>query len=850
MSSSSSTPQRIYDYDVFLSFRGEDTRRDFVAHLYHALSNNAINTYHDNLLEKGTVLEPELMLAIQGSRMSIVVFSENYAESSWCLKELGKIMECNRNDGQVVLPVFKDVDPTVVRHQTGGFGRALGETASRRPSGGEMRENRLSIWKQDLKEAANISGWTTKVYGTEVVVISQIVEDVLRKLKSRQLNIAEFPIGLDPRVKQVIKFIENQTSNVCLIGIWGMGGSGKTTTAKAIYNQIHLQWKFVDLIFIENIKDICNKGEGGVIHLQEQLKGKRALIVLDDVSTYDQVKGICLNRNYFARGSVLIVTSRDVRILQLLEVDHVYSIKEMDEKMSLELFSWHAFRQSSPTKDFRQLSEKIVACCGGLPLALEAIGSSLRKRTNEKYFENALSELRSSNGTVQKSLIRSYDGLESDCQRDIFLDICCFFIGEDIACVTEILNGCGFSADTKITDLIERSLLKVEKNNKLEMHDFLRDMGRAIVDRLAKKPGERSRLWFDEDGTKTVKGLVWKSQSNNNVSFKADSFREMKKLRLLQLDDVDLTGDYVHLSQELRWLRWQGFTRDCIPNEFYQKNLVVFELTRSNVKQFWSETKCDLQLMEKLKILNLSRSKYLENTPDFSKLPYLEKLIMEDCPRLSKIDKLEEGIMQMESLTTLAINDTGVKEVPYSVALTTNGLSNFFLPSGNHPSCLAYTGAGPSTPFQVPKDFDCRLEEIVLRVIYSPISENTVDECLTSVLIVNYTKCTIHIYKRDTITSFNDEDWKSVTSNLGPGDNVKICVAFGHGLIVKKTIAYLISGQSIIVEVDDAKMELEPSKEMIVQLSRKPDRILIRLPNRTYASSIKFHRPSFSVVGL
>ncbi|MCH83813.1 TMV resistance protein N-like, partial [Trifolium medium] len=426
---------------------------------------------------------------------------------------------------------------------------------------------------------------------TEVVVISQIVEDVLRKLKSRLLNIAEFPIGLGPRVKQVIKFIENQTSKVCLIGIWGMGGSGKTTTARAIYNQIHLQWKFVDLSFIENIKDICNKGEGGVIHLQEQLKGKRALIVLDDVSTYDQVKEICVNRHYFARGSVLIVTSRDVRILQLLEVDHVYSIKEMDKNKSLELFSWHAFRQPSPIKDFRQLSENIVACCGGLPLALEAIGSSLRKRTTEKYFENALSELRRSpNGKVQKALIKSYDDLE-DCQRNIFLDICCFFIGKDIAYVTKILNGCGFYAGTKITDLIERSLLKVEKNNKLGMHDLLRDMGRAIVERSAKKPGERSRLWFHEDGTKTVEGLIWKSQSNNNVFFKADSFRKMKKLRLLQLDHVDLTGDYVHLSQKLRWLHWKGFTGDRIPDEFYQKNLVVFELEHNNIEQVWNETK-------------------------------------------------------------------------------------------------------------------------------------------------------------------------------------------------------------------------------------------------------------------
>jgi hypothetical protein len=171
--------------------------------------------------------------------------------------------------------------------------------------------------------------------------------------------------------------------------------------------------------------------------------------------------------------------------------------------------------------------------------------------------------------------------------------------------------------------------------------------------------------------------------------------------------------------------------------------------------------------------------------------------------------------------------------------LTTNDSSNFFLPGGNHPSCLAYTGVGPSAPFQVPKDIDCRMEGIVLRVVYSSTSENVAAECLTSVLIVNYTKCTIHIYKRDTIMSFNDEDWKNVTSNLGPSDDVKIYVNFGHGLIITKTTVYLISGQSVIVEVDDANMEVEveplkevnvpPSSEVKVKESQKPNRSIFML---------------------
>ncbi|CAJ2635001.1 unnamed protein product [Trifolium pratense] len=941
-SSSSSDPQWIHD--VFINFRGEDTRKNIVSHLYAALSNAGINTFlDDENLRRGMELGPELRQAIEGSRISIVVFSKTYTSSTWCLKELEQIMKCRRNHGQMVVPIFYNVDPSDLRHQKDGFGKALKSTAKKRSLSGERMDNLYSKWKSVLTEAATISGWHTKNFGNDAELVSRTVEDVRRKLSSRSLNITEHPVGLDTRVQEVTRLFEIQTHKLCLIGIWGMGGSGKTTTARAIYNKINS--KFVSHSFIENIREVCNnRGDQGIILLQEQLlsnvlkpsekihstasgittieklyMGKRALIVLDDVSTFEQVEALCGNRKCFGSGSVLIVTSRDVNILKKLQVHYIYSIKEMDEIKSLELFSWHAFKEPSPKDDFRELSSSIVTYCRGLPLALEVIGSYLRARTIKEWRSVLLTLERIPDNQVHEKLRISYDGLKKDTEKDIFLHICCFFIGKDRAYVSEIIDGCDLYAGIGITVLIERSLLKVEKNNKLGMHDLLRDMGREIVrERSIKLLGKRCRLWFHEDAHKVL---------------------------------------------------------------------------------------TEKSLMDKLKILNLSHSKYLTSTPDFSKLPNLEKLVMKDCPRLSevhqsigdlrnlllinlegctslsnlpeninqlkslttlilsgcsKIDRLEEGIVQMESLTTLVIKGTGVKEVPYSVVrlnsigyislcgyeglsqdvfhsfiqswmsptmnfslnnldfltpivrslqqlrtvwiqchsenqltqelkmifddqydtnyteseamqspndflrshligmrslptvmdtlgkrisqglTTTNGSSNFFLPGGNHPSCLAYTGVGPSAPFQVPKDIDCRMEGIVLRVVYSSRSENMAAECLTSVLIVNYTKCTIHIYNRDTIMSFNDEDWKNLTSNLGPGDDVKIYVAFGHGLIVKKTIVYLVSGQSIIVEVDDANMEVEPpqevnmqpSLEVKVEQSPKPRSIFTRLPNR------------------
>ncbi|MCH83510.1 TMV resistance protein N, partial [Trifolium medium] len=432
-----------------------------------------------------------------------------------------------------------------------------------------------------------------------------------------------------------------------------MGGSGKTTAAKAIYHRLH--GKFLNTSFIENFREVCEDGNSGIIHLQQQLlsdilntnvminsiaegemmiserfQGKKVLVVLDDVIPSEQLEALCANRNLFGPGSVLIITTGDVHLLELSKVDYVYTMKEMDENESLELFSWHAFRQPSPIKDFNELSRNTVAYCRGLPLALEVVGSYLFDRTKQEWM-SVLSKLeRISNDQVQEILRISYDGLMEDMVKHIFLDISCFFIGMDRADATRILIACGFDADIGIDILIERSLVKIEKNNKLGMHDLIRDMGREIVRKSsAKHPGKRSRLWSHKDahdiltknlGPENVEGLVLNAQRTDRVCFSTDAFKKMKNLRLLQLDHVDLTGDYSYFSKQL------------------------------NIKQVWNGTK----VLVNLKILNISHSRYLKSSPDFSKMPNLEKLIMKDCPCLAEI---HPSIGDLKNLILINLKD-------------------------------------------------------------------------------------------------------------------------------------------------------------------------------------------------
>ncbi|KAL5575993.1 hypothetical protein UlMin_017692 [Ulmus minor] len=153
MASSSSSS---YRYDVFLSFRGEDTRLNFTGHLYEALRAAGINTFiDDDELPRGEAIGDELLRAIQGSKVSIIVFSRHYGDSSWCLDELVEIMKCRRTVRQIVVPIFYDVNPSDVRKQSGSFGEAFGKHEKSFASDLEW----VSRWREALTEAVDLSGW-------------------------------------------------------------------------------------------------------------------------------------------------------------------------------------------------------------------------------------------------------------------------------------------------------------------------------------------------------------------------------------------------------------------------------------------------------------------------------------------------------------------------------------------------------------------------------------------------------------------------------------------------------------------------------------------------------------------
>ena len=142
--------------DVFPNFRGEDTRNNFTDHLYHALKDKGFITFKDDKeLVPGTPISMKLLDAIEKSRMAVIILSQNYAFSPWCLEELVKIVECMKG-GLKVLPIFYHVDPSHVRNQKETFAVAFDEHEKR------LQENpkKVQVWRTALREVANLSGKT------------------------------------------------------------------------------------------------------------------------------------------------------------------------------------------------------------------------------------------------------------------------------------------------------------------------------------------------------------------------------------------------------------------------------------------------------------------------------------------------------------------------------------------------------------------------------------------------------------------------------------------------------------------------------------------------------------------
>ncbi|CAL5340892.1 unnamed protein product [Camellia sinensis] len=717
-------------YHVFLSFRGEDTRKTFTDHLYTALKHAGIRTFRDDdEIERGENIKFELQKAIQESRISIVVFSKNYASSSWCLDELVMILK-RRTTGHLVLPVFYHVNPSHVRNQMESFEEAFTRHEERfHTEGAEKKDEwkgKIQEWRVALREAVDLAGMNlqNEADGFESKFIYKIVEVVADKLRRTTLGHSPYLIGIQSRAKNIGLWLQDECSDVGIVAICGVGGIGKTTVAKFLYNSNFS--RFECSRFLANVREIL-KQPNGLLQLQTQLlsdilKGrkenlysvdegiakikdalccKRVLVILDDVDTMDQLDAVLGMRDWFSQGSKIIITTRRERLLRAHEVYLVHKVENLNYNESLELFSWHAFGKNCPIDDFIEDSERMVQYCGGLPLAIKILGSSLFGKSLNVW-KSQLEKLKAiPDYEVVEKLKISYDSLQDDHDKNLFLHVACFFVGMDEDWVVTILDGCDFYTTVGIQNLIDRCLLTVDEGKKLVMHQLVQEMGREIVRQESpKEPGERTRLWNHKDsfnvlrentGTGKIEGLKLDMnfledkydritvgtalRNSDKTALEVDSFARMHKLKLLQLRNLQVNGSFENFPKGLRWLCWHGFSFNSICNDFPLDNLVVLDMRYSNLQKVWEGTKVyflEVPNLEQLILENCAR--LVEVHESVGHLQRLVLLNLKDCKNLRKLPR---SIVMLKFLETLDISGcSNIKELPIEMG-TMDSLTKF-----------------------------------------------------------------------------------------------------------------------------------------------------------------------------
>jgi hypothetical protein len=396
---------------------------------------------------------------------------------------------------------------------------------------------------------------------TIFLYLTRLIEEVVADHKSNHVKMLELPdqvVGTDDKLKELHEKLKSSP----IVGLVGMGGVGKTTLSKAMYNS---EWKhYTRCSYLEDVKshsnilgfqkqllqELCGEkwddNEDPKVYMRkikQCIQTRNVLVVIDDVGSERNLKALHVDAfQKGSSGSKLVITCRKRGILEeYLSEEEQIEVAELNYEQSMELFSHYAFREFNlieERSEFESEAAKIVSACGGLPLSIEIIGQHLRRKNRRpkderlQMWKEALRRLKAAapfeghyddDERLWTKLRISYDDLGC-LEKGFFLDFACVLCeikGLDKDTMVRI-----WDSPVGLSNLIDSSLIKVaskqltyESNDywdfysesqshvqELVIHDQLRDMGRWIVKDLGRKDSQKhvTHIWEEDEVNKLL----------------------------------------------------------------------------------------------------------------------------------------------------------------------------------------------------------------------------------------------------------------------------------------------------------------------------------------------------------
>ncbi|XP_057830631.1 disease resistance protein L6 isoform X2 [Cryptomeria japonica] len=538
----------------------------------------------------------------------------------------------------------------------------------------------------------------------------------MNKMNKVALEVAKHPVGLDEAVQDFNTVALQSAGSAQIVGIWGMGGSGKTTLAKEIFNKRCSAMDRSSFLF--DLRDAAEKGllvdkqkklledlgvkgvsfdhvDVGKEILKSRLKSVSVLIILDDVDHTDQLDALLPLKESLGGQSLIIVTTRDANVLQQWGISLIYHMRPLKAFHSKQLFCWHAFLQKIPPSEFDDLVDKFLNACQGLPLSLKVLGGQLYGRSDKEYWKRTFNQFSQiPHGDVTKRLKVSYDALEKR-EKEMFLDAACLFIGhrKSVAIVAwdaEWDGLLGWDA------LFNKCLVEVDQNGLIRMHDHLRDLGREIAN--GQSP---YRLWSPHQiieiplqlesirvrGIANAVGDNCYQQQGKIIINTSQGERSLAPCTL-GLKIFVGNGDFINqrhneISRELVWLHCYEFEHKNVPLWLSLKNLRILELIKArSLEDLWEQDGnvplqsrefdpkqfCRFKLLEHLEIIQCTNLSSLPN--NFGELIHLQHLNLKGCTKLKMLPDVLENMTKLRYLNLDGCNKVEELHLPEVASLT------------------------------------------------------------------------------------------------------------------------------------------------------------------------------------